>query len=331
MARTRARARAKAKVTEPSKGSGTTSTAAIAILFLGVILASQIRLQGRTGSSFVSYLLQDYSQQPLERIANNTQGDPASVDTHGKRQDLPSTKETTLNVGSIASPQGKSQSDGMEGFDASREVNAKRNEAASSTDGATKKDMDDGPKKTKKPLNVIVLYPDDWRHDDIGGVSPVLRTPFLNQLAQQGIRFTYNAVTTSICWISRATLFTGQYASRHKSLRIRQPVFYNDWDKNSFPALLQKHAGYFVGHVGKWQYQNKEGIVGKLFNWTSLFEGYHWYKGIPAANYTRDETIRFLRERPKDQPFAVTVAFYPPKGKLMVRESGNCTKVQSLF
>jgi len=177
--------------------------------------------------------------------------------------------------------------------------------------------------KKKKPLNVIIFYPDDWRHDDLGGVAPVVRTPFLNELAQQGIRFTHNAVTTSICWISRATLFTGQYASRHKSLRLRQPYFYDDWYNTSWPALLQRFKSYWVGHVGKWQFVNRGGIVQKsLFNWTNLHEGAHWYKGQPAANFSRDAALQFLRERPRHHnhngieeptPFALTVAFYPPK------------------
>jgi arylsulfatase A-like enzyme len=36
-------------------------------------------------------------------------------------------------------------------------------------------------------------------------------------------------------------------------------------------------------------------------------------KEIAAEDYAKNETIRFLKERPKDKPFAVTVAFYPPK------------------
>jgi hypothetical protein len=48
--------------------------------------------------------------------------------------------------------------------------------------------------KNQKPLNVLIMYPDDWRHDDIGGVAPIVRTPFLNELARSGIRFTHNMV-----------------------------------------------------------------------------------------------------------------------------------------
>ena len=144
-----------------------------------------------------------------------------------------------------------------------------------------------------------------------------MHTPFLNELASEGIRFTHNMVTTSICWISRATLFTGQYASRHKSYRLRTPEFYKKWHNESWPALLQK-AGYFTGHIGKWQYwDTEEHKQHLLFNHTNMFEGRHeyMYKGdlIPASNKTYLEVRDFLRNRPKDHPFAVTAALYPPK------------------
>ena len=171
------------------------------------------------------------------------------------------------------------------------------------------------PTKVQKPLNILVLYPDDWRHDSIGGVVPVLRTPFLNKLASKGIRFTHNCVTTSICWISRATYFTGQYASRHKSDRLKNPYFYNYWNE-TWPALLQA-AGYYTGHVGKWQYY---GLREEFFNYTFQIEGHHWYKDksyksrkVHGSDYAKDKAILFLKDRPKDQPFALNVAFYPPK------------------
>ena len=187
------------------------------------------------------------------------------------------------------------------------------------SDSASTADNNNNNKK-KKPLNILLLYPDDWRHDSIGGVAPVVQTPFLNQLAREGIRFTHNMVTTSICWISRATLFTGQYASRHKSYRLRTPVFYDHWHNASWPALLQQHPThpYYTGHVGKWQYANPDRIVQtKLFNYTSIFEGRHSYteqgKTISAAHKTYQEVKSFLDARPTNQPFALTAAFYPPK------------------
>lgn len=171
-----------------------------------------------------------------------------------------------------------------------------------------------------EPLNIVILYPDDWRHDDLGDTNPLLKTPFFSQLASEGIRFTQNAVTTSICWISRATLFTGQYVNKHISVNLRLPWFTKvkeRWEK-TWPYLLQTKAGYWVGHVGKWQFSLQEQNVAygssTLFNYSHFVEGWHMRGGQNIATVAKDATIKFLRARPKDKPFAVTVAFYPPKG-----------------
>jgi arylsulfatase len=176
-------------------------------------------------------------------------------------------------------------------------------------------DNDDGP---PTPLNIVIFYPDDWRYDAIGDAQPegVVHTPFLTQLAKEGIRFTHNAVTTSVCWISRATLFTGRYVSQHRSERLYCPIFTmpQNWN-HTWPAMLRTAGNYFVGHVGKWQFHNPNPAA--LFDWSSFHEGHHWYtkrgKKIHAADMARDDAIRFLRERPPTQNFALTVAFYPPK------------------
>jgi Sulfatase len=171
----------------------------------------------------------------------------------------------------------------------------------------------------KKPLNVVILYPDDMRHDSLGCAgTQLVQTPFLDSLAASGIRFTHNCVTSSICWISRATLFTGQYVSRHRSDKLFRPAFYQEWN-TTWPHLLQKHRNYYTGHIAKWQFQNRDRFVETHFNWTRLFEGQHWHQYnasslVHASDLAALSTIEFLRERPKDRPFAVTAAFYPPKG-----------------
>jgi hypothetical protein len=101
-----------------------------------------------------------------------------------------------------------------------------------------------------KPLNILILYPDDWRHDTIGKENSIVQTPFLDSLADRGIRFRQNAVTCSICWVSRATLFTGQWPSRHQSKKLICPHFAAGylWKETAWPGILQKH-GYYIGHV----------------------------------------------------------------------------------
>ena len=57
------------------------------------------------------------------------------------------------------------------------------------------------------PLNIVLLYADDWRHDTLGCAGNlVVQTPRLDALAAGGVRFTHNSVTTAICGVSRATM-----------------------------------------------------------------------------------------------------------------------------
>ena len=117
-------------------------------------------------------------------------------------------------------------------------------------------------------LNILLLYADDWAHHTLSSfhkvkpVNTLLQTPVLDALAGDGIRFTHNCVTTSVCWISRATLYTGQYMSRHKTKepccwgggtkpKQKLPFPPEDWEELSFYEHLHAN-GYHVGHAGKW-------------------------------------------------------------------------------
>jgi hypothetical protein len=104
-----------------------------------------------------------------------------------------------------------------------------------------------------KPMNIVLLYGDDWRHDSIGSAkASIVQTPFFDWMASEGMKFAHNCVTTSVCWISRATLYTGLYISRHKSDYPHNPAWYEGWD-DAWPQLLKNH-GYHLGHTGKWHF-----------------------------------------------------------------------------
>ncbi|WDI41054.1 sulfatase family protein [Bremerella sp. P1] len=163
--------------------------------------------------------------------------------------------------------------------------------------------------KTTKPLNVVLLYADDWRHDTLGVAgNPVVQTPNLDQLANRGMRFTQNCVTTSICGVSRASLFTGQWMSRHGN-RSFSP-WKTAWSE-TFPGLLRSN-GYYVGHVGKW---HNGKIPSERFDFSRSYYGKHWLTS-PDGSKTHvtqkneNDALEFLRTRPNDQPFCLTVAFF---------------------
>uniref|UniRef100_A0A7S4SAM3 Sulfatase N-terminal domain-containing protein n=1 Tax=Ditylum brightwellii TaxID=49249 RepID=A0A7S4SAM3_9STRA len=149
-------------------------------------------------------------------------------------------------------------------------------------------------KKTKmsavtKKLNILMLYADDWRFDSVGYLNPEVHTPVLDKLTTEGMVFTENAVTTSICWISRACLATGQHYARHQTIDLSSPVpfhkywdetlfakldpvpFHNHWNETLFAKL--KDNGYVTGMVGKWQ----PGIVKEhMFSHINSYSGFHY-------------------------------------------------------
>jgi arylsulfatase len=159
--------------------------------------------------------------------------------------------------------------------------------------------------------NIVLLYADDWRWDTLhcaGDVS--VKTPNLDRLATQGVRFTNAMVTTAICGVSRASLLTGQWMSRHGNESFN--AFKTPWEQ-TLPGLLRAN-GYFVGHVGKWhcgKFPSEQFDVGKAYS------GKHWIKRpdgstVHVTAQNQADALDFLHTRPTDKPFFLTVAFFAP-------------------
>ena len=165
------------------------------------------------------------------------------------------------------------------------------------------------PLRAEKPMNVVVLFADDWRHDTLGVAGdPVVQTPNLDRLSEQGVRFTSNCVTTSICGVSRASLYTGQWMSRHGCRGFT--MFKTPWEE-TYPAIFRK-AGYYVGHVGKWH--NRPFPKGE-YDFATVYHGRHWYtlddgRRVHVTQRNEEDALEFLRTRPKDQPFLLNVCFF---------------------
>jgi len=188
------------------------------------------------------------------------------------------------------------------------------------------------PAKNLTGMNILLLYADDWTHHTLSSyhkVKPtntILKTPILDALASDGIRFSHNCVTTSVCWISRATLYTGQYMSRHKT---KEPCCWSggkkptkkleeapaNWKELSFYEILANN-GYHVGHAGKWGvYLPFE----KNVHFNVEEDGWHYRKmGKKMWHITEKneaDALRFLVTRPKDKPFFLNTAFYATHAK----------------
>lgn len=188
--------------------------------------------------------------------------------------------------------------------DEKKETKEKKEDTESATTDATED-------KKKKPLNIVLLYADDMRHDSLGiAGTQVVKTPYIDRLAREGIRFTHNCVTTSVCWISRATLYTGQYLSRHETTMPFTETFYKDWNK-SWPTLLHK-AGYHVGHVGKWHHGDQKPIK-PSYDFFKAYYGKHVMEdGTHITKMNERDSLEFLKKRPKDKPFVLSTCFFAP-------------------
>jgi arylsulfatase A-like enzyme len=111
----------------------------------------------------------------------------------------------------------------------------------------------DAPKPASKP-NIILIYADDIGYGDFGcyGATKV-KTPNIDRLASQGLRFTDGHSMASTCTPSRYSLLTGEYAFRKRNTGIAsgQEGLIIDPKRTTVPSLL-KRAGYATGIVGKW-------------------------------------------------------------------------------
>ena len=107
---------------------------------------------------------------------------------------------------------------------------------------------------TRRP-NLIVILIDDLRFDETGATGhPYMKTPHIDRLAGEGAVFTNAFHTTPLCSPNRASIVTGQYASRHG-------IFDNVGRDALSHQLPNYHVelqrlGYETAHIGKWHMGN---------------------------------------------------------------------------
>jgi N-acetylglucosamine-6-sulfatase len=166
--------------------------------------------------------------------------------------------------------------------------------------------------------NLLVILIDDLRFDEYGaGGHPYLKTPHIDRIALEGALFERAFHTTPICSPNRASIVTGQYASRHgiidnvarDAMSHRLPNYHLD---------LQR-LGYQTAHVGKWHMGNDGMPRPGYHHWVS-FDG-HGSLNDPRLNvngayqqrtgYMTDllnqEALAFLGRR-RAKPFALFFA-----------------------
>ena len=141
------------------------------------------------------------------------------------------------------------------------------------------------------------------------------------QLASEGIRFTQARVATSICMTSRASLLTGQYMSRHGIDRFGKPLTPKTRLRERIPARCAR-AGYWTGYVGKYDVGAPRPAD---FDFLRAYHGRHWIAGadgerVHVTEQNARDSIEFLRARPKDKPFLLSVGYFAPHAEDSAKE-----------
>lgn len=105
--------------------------------------------------------------------------------------------------------------------------------------------------------NIILIVTDDQGYQDLGCFgSPHIKTPHIDKMASEGMRFTDFYVSAAICTPSRASIMTGLYPER-AGVRADKVFFpnrdLNGLDPRNFTiAEAMKTVGYQTMAIGKW-------------------------------------------------------------------------------
>ena len=198
--------------------------------------------------------------------------------------------------------------------------------------------------------NVVLIVADDMGYADAGFMgSEEIRTPNIDRIAFEGVRFTDGYVTGAVCGPSRAGLITGRYQDRFgcSNNPTVDPTIPNGipLDQPMLPELLSA-AGYTTMAVGKWHLGTYEGMHPRdrgfdefygfltgghdyfpenltLDDLSEVDRKWAWYrtkllhngKRVATDAYLTDEladaAVEFI-DRDHDRPFFVYLAFNAP-------------------
>ena len=144
------------------------------------------------------------------------------------------------------------------------------------------------PIKENRSPNFIIIFADDLGYGDLGSYGhPTIRTPNLDKMADEGIRFTQFYTGSSICTPSRAALLTGKLPIRTGMYGKRSVLFPDNAEgldpSNKTIASALKDYNYKTACIGKWH-------LGHLKKFMPLNHGFDVFYGIPYSNDMRPES-----------------------------------------
>jgi arylsulfatase A-like enzyme len=159
--------------------------------------------------------------------------------------------------------------------------------------------------------NIIIIVTDDHARNAVSSYgSKLIKTPNIDRLANEGIRFKNAFVTNSLCGPARAVILTGKY-SHLNGFRDNNDKFDNT--QLTIPKIL-KQSGYYTAIVGKWHlvteptgfdYWNILIDQGNYYNPDFVEMGDTTIRQGYATDIITDLALKTLGGRPTDKPFCL--------------------------
>jgi arylsulfatase A-like enzyme len=181
----------------------------------------------------------------------------------------------------------------------------------------------------RKRPNILFIMADDLGYADLSCYGrPDFKTPNLDRLATQGMRFTSAYANSAVCSATRTALITGRYQYRLPA-GLEEPIVGRDVgippSQPTLPSLL-RDAGYETALVGKWH-------LGKLPKYGPLQSGYQHFWGYRggAVDYFSHSQIGHPDLWDGDTPIEQAGYLTDLLGDRMVKSLGDFSRLDRPF
>ncbi len=175
---------------------------------------------------------------------------------------------------------------------------------------------DEAKNDVGKSPNIVLIIADDMNWDDCGAYGhPAIRTPNIDRLANEGLRFKHAWLTTNSCSPSRSSILTGKYPHNTGAEQLHWPL---PAESTTFAQKL-KLAGYYTAAAGKWHLgENVRDHFDRIYEASAagfvLPSGKDGQSGkmVAAQPSGCEDWENALNDRPRDKPFFLWLAALDP-------------------
>lgn len=198
--------------------------------------------------------------------------------------------------------------------------------------------------------NIIYIFADDLGYGDLGCFGATdIKTPNIDRIADEGMKFTSFYSASSVCSPSRAGLLTGRLPQRMGVNSVFFPESFTGMPTSEITiAEVLKEQNYATGIVGKWH-------LGHRYEYLPLQQGFDEYYGIPYSNDMRsvvymrgnevedyqvdqryitkrytEEALSFI-DHHKEKPFFLYLAHNMPHVPIYASEEFQGTSERGLY